>query len=633
MAERFATTKILEQGDSMLLTILTMNNTPKRPRDLGSALAAMDLDTSTTTSNKENLSVDNLIADIHSVLTTKQRFAVLNRLYKALKQPCSSGRIYVSQDQSSRSADAASLIKAGIINALALQLHHLIHTHGSTIAEVELICHCFALLLASQRSRSRHDHLERLFLEQGAEFVDLLTASASMAARKRQHKASKSNIQPIQQSVVQIFYMISSYGSGAVLLLRCQSAVESIIGCIASQQTPNDAITEALGIWKNLTYFEEDCRKFLMMKSGFLDTLTALPGKSISLKARQRLSGILRNLVISVECRSILAGHASVYGAIAQLMTWEPLESLSSAQLKEYSNMRRNLLNVLISLSMDHNSALLLIFHGDGLFLSILKRYLIDQTDSTVRKRSACLLRLLANKTSAPLLIHDADLMHVLSDSALRDDSVEVRREASEAFARCAALVQADRQPHYHAILEALTELVRQPHRPKSISLDVIARALKEQSLHMGNRRPMAERGILLTTLSQIALSRDPTLVTAVHDACCALEQLSKEPLNLWRLAKQPCILDALLANAISLPGTTRSHGESEDRPCASTFELNCAVRTLMNLTVTSVNRKIMTKHTCLLQTMILALRSVPREQTSLKGKVRETVMVLAKEL
>jgi hypothetical protein len=617
-----------------------MYSSPKRPRDIGSAMAALDL-TGGTSSNKENHKIDSsMIADIQSAFTTKQRLSVLNRLRKTLQQQGDSKEMNPSEvssipvnagahDSNSIESSVLNLMEAGIINALALQLHHLLYTHGSTVAEVELICYCFALLFA--QIRRHHNALQRLLLEQGTEFVVLITEAVSMVNKKKQGRArtTASSVPCTQHSVLAIFNIVSACVAGTILLLKCRAAVETVMSILGDHETTDDTVIEALGIWKNLTYYEEDCRAYLVKASGFLSSLTALPSRTMSLKARQRLSGVIRNLAISVECRTLLVAHPTVIGAMIQLMTWEPL-SMNDTASPDFSNMRRNLLNTLISLAMDHHSALLLILHGDGILLNILKRYLTDGTDTVVRKRSACSLRLLANEVSAPLLINDAALMQSLSEAALRDSSPDVRKEAAEAFARCAALVQAEHQPHYQAVLDALTVLAQQRHRPNALSIEVLARAFKEQALHACNRKPMAERSILLDTVAQIALSRDVASTTATQDACCALMLLSTEAANLERLARTPIILDALLTNATSYSANSNGNGNAEHD---FTNEKDYAVTTLVNLTAHPTNRKIMVNHGCLLQTMIQVARSIPKNRSDVKDVVQLAILLLAKEL
>jgi hypothetical protein len=615
-----------------------MNCPPKRPRDLGSAMAAMDLSSATT--NKENFKIDHVIADIHSALTTKQRLSMLKRLRKTLQQSdcmdknvsfASSAATHNIANNAYLDLSATSFIEQGIVNALALQLHHLLCTHGSTVAELELICHCFALLFA--QIRRKHDVLQKLMRVQGTDFVVLLTEAVSMASQKRQGRVrvASASVPCVQQSVLSIFNILSAYVAGTVLLLKCRAFVETIIVVLSDHDMTDDTVLEALGTLKNLTYYEEDCRVYLIKQSGFLSGLTALPNRppSLSIKSRQRLSAVIRNLAISVECRTLLVGHSMVIGALIHLMTWEPKAPNDRAS-PDFCGMLRNLLSTLITLSMDYDSALLLIFHGDGILLHVLKRYLKDGTDTLVRKRAACTLRLLANEASAPLLIHDADLMHLLSDAALRDESPDVRKEAAEAFARCAALVQSEYQPHYQAVLDALTVLASQRHRPKAVSIDALARALKEQSSHTCNRKPMAERSVLLETVAHIALTRDVASTTAAQDACCTLMHLSTEEVNLERLAHTPVVLDALLSNATSYSANYSNDG---NRTNDFTVAKEYAVQTLVNLAALQTNRKIMVKHGCLLQTLIQVTGSIPKERSEVKGVVKEAILLLASEL
>lgn len=624
-----------------------MNHTPKRPRDIQTTLAALDIrQADIPNADKENLNVDHLVADVHSALTTKQRISALHRLLKSLQNNTSTlssandrsfaSSAYANLSQNVHDKDSArsvfvhptpsSLIRAGIINPLSLQLHHLVHMHGSTAAEVELVCHCLSLLFG--HARRKGDSFQRRIVDQGSPFVIILADAVSVVARKRRSRTTKSNIPSTRHSVLSIYHLLSTFAAGASLLFKCQGALETVIRCLVDNELRDESLLEALGIWKNLTYFQEDSRMYLLKATEFRCGLTSLPSRDLSIKSRQRLSSVIRNLAISVECRPVLVGHCSVIGAMVRLMMWEPESEVERVSI-DFCNTRRNLLNTIVSLSMDHHSALLLIFHGDGILLTIFKHYLKESTDSVVRKRSACTLRLLANESSAPLLIHDAELMRLLSDAALRDGSIEVRKEAAEAFARCAALVQVEDQPHYAAVLDALTDLVTNRHRLNSVSVEVLARALKEQSCHIGNRLPMAERSVLLQTLAQIAL--DSTSTRATQDACSALLNLSCEPLNLERLVRCSCILDALTTNAAS--AFQNSDILIGDHTSTMVKEKGLAIATLVNLSALPRNRRVMAKHRCLLQTMIQVTRLMDKEKDVEKEMLKNSILLLVKEL
>lgn len=591
------------------------------------------------TADKENSKVNHLILEIHSALTTNQRLQVLTRLRKTLQQNeslepnLSFASLVNTNDYVNRDcfdSTAANLIDKGIINALSLKFHRLLRTHGSTLAELELICQCFALLFA--HLRRNYDALHQLICDQRTRFVVLLTEAVSMASQKRQERprVNTASFPCVQHSVLTIFNIISASAAGTTLLLKCRVVAETIVTILCDTETTDDMVVKALGILKNMTYYEEDCRASMIKLSGFLSGLTALPNRShaLSLKSRQRLSAVIRNLAISVECRSLLVAHPMAVGALIRLMTWEPT-CKNAMVCVDICNLRRNLLDTLISLSMDHNSALLLIFHGDGVLLSILKRYLKENTDTVLRKKSASTLRLLANEVSAPLLIHDAELMHTLSDAALRDESLDVRKEALEAFTRCAALVQVEHQPHYQAVLDALTALAQQRHRPKSVSVDLLARALKEQSFRVCNRKPMAEQRVLLETVAQIAMSRDVSSTTAAQDACRALMHLSTEEANLKRLADTPMVLDALLATV----STYSVNSIISNRTDAFPVEKEDAVKTLVNLIALPTNRTLMVKHGCLLQTLIQVTGVIPKTRPNVKEEVKVAILLLAKAL
>jgi hypothetical protein len=580
--------------------------------------------TITSLTDKENHDCNSVVAGLRSAITTKQRLFALSRLRKILQQ--SSGLEDDTSFVSSRNVTPVRLgnfddfVNAGGGIALVLQLHHLVHSHGSVLAELELLCFCLAKLFGL--IRRQFDKIKIFLSEHDSDVLLLLSDASLIASQRRQYTNTCQNVPSVQNSAVTIFNIVTSSSSGTNLLLKCHAAVEMISRILCDIETTDDTVTQALGIYKNLTYFQEDCRVKLIKSSGFLQSLSLSSIKSISLKSRQRQSAVIRNLAISVECRSLLVAEPTTVGTLIQLLNWEP-QSTDDSSSPDFRNMRRNVLNTLVSLTMDHDSALLLIFYGDGILLHILQRYLKVSTDTFLRKKSACVMRLLANEASAPLLVHDANLMQSLSDAALRDDSSDVRREAAEAFARCAAFVQLEQQPHYENVLDALTILVNQRGRLKSFAMNSLARALKEQSLHPCNQLPMADRSVLLNAIAQIALLREFESNAAATDACCALMNLSTDKANLEKLAGQEIILEALLSNASTY---TTTHGNFEEGKLY-------ALTTLVNLSNSSNCRRIMIWHGCILQTLIHETRCISDEQSDLKVRLKQATLLLAAEL
>jgi hypothetical protein len=608
-----------------------MNTCSKRPRDGGeNGEPAVNLSAASICQNEHN-DFHSLVAGIQSSFTTKQRLFALNKLRKILQKrekyenPNSSMMSILTNHDKNHAGFAESLnnanfedfVIAGGMNALVLQLHHLVHSHGWTLPELELLCYCLSLIF--RLIRKAKTRVERL-VDQDLDFLVVLSSASLLASQKR-HGSNLNTVRSIpsvQHSTMTIFYIITSSSTGSNLFLKCPVAVELVSHVLADREIDEDSVYESLGVYKNLTYYQEVSRVKLMKSPGFIQSL-AINQNMTSTRSRQRQLAVIRNLATTVECRSLLLAEPSIVGALIESLLWEP-RSYVESEATELLSLRRNVFVALISLSMDHDSALLLIFYGDGILLRILQRFLKESTDNFLRKKSACVLRLLANEVSAPLLVHDAALMHSLSDAALRDDSLEVRREAAEAFARCAAFVQLEKQPHFENVLDALTVLVERQNPTKTVAINSLARALKEQSLHPNNQRPMAKRGVLLEAIAQMALLRGADSMSAATDACSAIMNLSSDAENIEKLTNNSTVLEALLSNASSY---TANVGERK----------TYALSTLVNLAQDTNCRRILVRHGCLMQTLIQGARFLPIEESEFKKKLKHAAFLLASEL
>jgi hypothetical protein len=332
---------------------------------------------------------------------------------------------------------------------------------------------------------------------------------------------------------------------------------------------------------------------------GLLSTLTRIPFSDANDKAQERLSAVFRNIAISPDTRILLAQQPDVLSALARLTSYDNRHTL------------RNTLNTLVSLAMDGDSCLLLVFHGDGILIEAMKRLVTHDGDEVIRKRAARALRLMARDTSAPLLVHDTRLMETLSNRALHDTSNDVRIEAAEAFARCAGLIKAPMAQH-EAILDALTHLANSP----SVLPEVMARALKDQASHPENRVPMAQRNKLLEALARIATSAEAPR-TAKEDVCLALLDLCSEEENQTTLATPP-MFNALVQNAVGRREDHRSLRES-------------SIQTLLNLALIPSNRNKMANHASLLQALLQFAAATA--DSNLKKKVKAVILQLAAEL
>ena len=596
-----------------------------------------------SSSNKENNKVDSVehvIAEIHSAMTTKQRLVALKHLHQMLQSMQQQQQQQQHEEVQQQHHGAAlnnptNLLETGLINALSLQLHCILHRHGSTTVEMELMCHCLCLVF--QRCRKQHKELQLCIQEQGTPFVDMLTQAIGIELRQRSLQSTNS-IPSALYSVLSLFSIISSSALGTSLLLQSRDVGVTIVSCLSDPKVPDATIAEILGTLKNMTYFDEDCRIILVKLPDMLSALTALPNyhhRPLSIKSRHRLLGIVRNLSTTAECRAILIRQPSFVGLLARFMMADSSSDNSKndeSTAQENQIFRRSMFNTLISLAMDQESSLLLLLHGDGILLRLLHAYWrtsIQADDSDTRKSVARILRLLAHEASVPLLIHNTELMHQLSDAALRDSCAAVRTEAAEAFTRCAALARAEtsgqHSHYYEAVLDALQLLVQQQQQSRAVSRDVLAQALREQSMHPGNRAPLGKRSILLQTVTQIALERGVSSVTAVRDACCTLLHLSLEESNRQDLVQVPNLLDALMTNLSSF-----SQGDQHDHVDA--VERDHAMQTVVNLAQCSANGKTMARHGCLLSTLIQIAGNMHHDNV-VKADLKQTILLLVTNL
>ena len=632
-------------------------------------ISTISLSSFNRTSNKENLdfgisSNPLSIVDIQSAITTKQRLIAFHRLRKLLQKAISSethvetsmtsSSELIENNNSQHLSSVASattsavnleqfIMRDGGITVIIMQLHHLVYSHGTTIAELEVICMCLLILFRSCWRRRTMGHVQQHILQNLAPDLLILLSNAVLVVISQRKQRQNQFMDGVDQkmnsvllNVMTIFNIISSSFVGTNSMIKCRIATETIIrmlendGSIKEHDADDDnTIFEVLGCLKNLTYFQEEYRMQLVQSSsGFIKSLGSLllSKPALSMKSRQRLSAVIRNLSICIECRAILVAHPTIIETLIQLLNCDDPQTTINGDDDTLNMMKRNVVSTFVSLSMDHDSALILIFYGDGILPQVLQRHLKYSSDVFLRKKSACILRLLTNEMSAPLLVHDSNLMYSLSDAALRDDSSDVRKEAAEAFARCAAFVQiVEQQPHYYdSVLDALTVLVSRRSRLKVVAIDSLARAIRDQSSHEGNQRPMADRSVLLDAMSEIARSREYEASTASRDATCALMNLSSHYDNLEKLARNPLVLEAILSIA-----SAYRMGVDATVDNGKTY----ALTTLVNLTRNSNCRKIMIRHRCLLQTMIQEIKYVPTEQSVLKEKLKQASILLASEL
>ncbi len=517
---------------------------------------------------------NDIVPSIHQAITASQRFEILHRLFRMIK--------YDTRTRSCHSEPQVfiSLIEAGVTNALSLQLGFLLNRHGSSREEVEMICtaidvfYRFCSDLVSEQS----------LRTSGREMLRRLSGALRWGAFL---------------PVASIWHSCSSSELGSSLLIEEPSFFYSLGETFKTGMFDHDSVLEMLGMLKNITFYLEDFRLRIIDHHGLLSAILRLGEISISEKGQERLSAVIRNLALSPSTRIILAQRADVLTCIIRLANSASQQTL------------RNLLNTMVSLTMDADSCLLIVFHGDGMLVDMLKKFLHYEDDPVIRKRAARTLRLMARETSVPLLIHDNKLMEILSNRALHDVCGEVRAEAAEAFARCAGLVKAAMAQH-DAVLEALTHLANSPHVPA----DVMARAVMEQAYYPENRLPLAKREKLLGALAKIAVSPNTTLA-AKENVCNTFLNLSTDECTRDKITNHTT-LTALVHNA-------------EDKIERHSTLREAAVKTLMNLATLPTNRKIMAKQSRLIQALLQFAATTTEDE--LKKEVKLVLLKLTVEL
>jgi hypothetical protein len=490
--------------------------------------------------------------------------------------------------------------------------------------------------------------------------------------------------------IVSIWHSFSASLLGSTLLLQQSTTIPAVHNMLQYSNGNLDVIMESLGLLKNLSYYGEDHRhRIVDHPMNLISTLSCLTGVFED-KALERLSAVFRNLALSTEVRIKLAQRLDVLNAIIRMAacccddihnnvvyttTTTTTTTLSNPHHHQddycmthpnydavaRKNTLRNVLSTLTSLALDGQSTPWMVFHGDGVLIDQLKRFMVHSDDAIVRKRSIRVLKLLARPTSIPVLLQDDDLLKTLCHHAMADPNDAVRKEAVEAFLQLASLVPvpSTQQPppprrrteQYQTVLDSFIQLVHNPE----VSSESIARALQEQARYPENRTPMAQRKELIEGMATILLSKTVS-PGAKECICTTLVDLSYEKGNHTAIAT-PSILYALvqLLSDRMLGGGCRSlendenhhnnhnndrnnnHNHPHGRMVGMTITPSMkesTVRTILNLAKTPSNRKIMASHTLLLQSLLRVAVAIPSSNDDrFKKEVKGTILQLANEL
>lgn len=549
----------------------------------------------------EQRKASHVISQLYQAVTSEQRLAVTRRLLGQLQSSCSFNH------PKSNIIFSDSLLQAGIVNTLCVHLGFVNNykqypesckdatPRTCPAEEIDTISCVLNAIYRSCTEKAREESL----LGHRNDLFHLLTKGLTLG------------VPPT--SILATFHACSGSRNGTALLF--QSGVISSIARIFQRKiiVDDNSLLEAMGILKNLSYYGEESR-LEMAEHGTLtlhlaeipfshrETTTTASNNPEKDKVLERLSAIFRNLAVSPSPRPVLARCPQILNAIARM------GSHSSRQIQ------RNILNFLLNVGQDVDSCIILCLHGDGILVNLLKRFMRNDADAAIRKRAVRILRMLACEGSATLLVHDSTLIACLLERALHDTSHEVCAEATDAIARLAAFIKAPMVQH-NQILDALAHLAsRSTTQP-----EVLALALMQQASEPKNRSPMTERGILLESLAQLALSTDTTNQAKEH-ACCAILDLTKQEMSRARLATCS-ILEALTQN--STISNRNDHQDDQRRVFG--------IKALVNLAKVGPNRKAMANHNLLLQTLVLFAAS--SRDHEVKSDVKKTILVLVSEL
>lgn len=507
-----------------------------------------------------------IVGNLQKALTSKQRILAVHQI-----------RGVIDSSSSNNSSQVIRwLVDEGIFRVVHLQLRFVLQRHGSVKQEVQVLA---SLLVSLLRGCEPSAFQTEILGDQGEnEIVNIVDTVSRLYAWK------------LYAEMAAILQLVSSNVDGTKAILRCRSAVYRMVDVLKNSSTEVGILVETLAVFKNISLHADEDRGLLLEIPDLVFSLTSLD------QGQDKLSAIWRNLSMSIGIRHRLCHDAHI------------LNSLLSFAESKSSYVVRNLLNTIISISMESDSCLLLVCHGDGLFVKEMQR-LIGHSDPVVRKRAARVFKLWSsNDISGPVLIHYPHLMDLLSSRTMNDPDSHVRQEAGDAFCRCSQLIQSP-MPQHKAVLDSLLRIARN----SSFPVDVMARALRAQASHKENRIPMAERAMFISLLAYVATTHIST--TAKEDACCALADLALEPQNLDRLSIPP-VLDAIVSNTLSGFGACRD------------FAVVCFVRLAL---FKDSNRIRFSTRADLLQSLLLYAATSAQMET--KAQVKKVILLLISEI
>ncbi|CAB9509240.1 expressed unknown protein [Seminavis robusta] len=521
-----------------------------------------------------------IISKLHSAISSEQRLEVTRSLREKLdaKEYASSSLLY---DQ---------LLQAGITNALCLHLGLIFRRYNSSdlarSAEIDSICQILNLIYTRCTAAARDNSLSN----SGLELFQFLIVSLRRRAGL---------------PVTSILHVCSGSLRGSALLFQCR-LVRSIAAFCAGRHLDDPTITRALlGLLKNVSNFGEEHCMEIVENSTLMLFLASIPFTTCletDKKSLERLSAIIRNLVVSPSTRTLLANHGNILGSVARMGA------------TSNRHVQRNILSFLLSLCQDMDMCVTVSLYGDGAVLDLLRQLMGIQNNTATRRRAVRVVRLLAREASGSQVARDTALIATLSQRALHDASNEVRAEATDAISRISSFINVQVSKHH------VLPLMQLASSPLSLP-EVFSLALIKHSAKLIYKLPMEERGLLFESLAQIALSTSST-TPCKQSACSAILDLSREESIRARIASTS-VLEALTRNV-----AIRTAGNQAQNPFVG-------IQALTLLATVHQHRLRMATHPCLLRALIHYVTSVPTppQSNGTKRDVKKAIVALVSAL
>mmetsp|Transcript_6055 Transcript_6055/g.9604 ORF Transcript_6055/g.9604 Transcript_6055/m.9604 type:complete len:595 (-) Transcript_6055:1278-3062(-) len=389
--------------------------------------------------------VMNLVSELHQTVTTAQRHRVLDKILR--KSP----------------SFANSLVQGGAVQALCLQLGFVLSfpykSRGpeSEVDQITMIFHVLGSLYQNCSERIREDSIDQI----GRQILHV-----SIQVWKQSTNAPELLRHDRRSSLLSIWTFFSLSSAGSALLLEQEDFLYLLQSQMISDKDQHESVTKDINhldnlqrqekvyiILKHITHHSESYRLTIFEQFGtILSRLaTALDLEQSSL---ERLASIFRNLALTSRVRVAMVENSHVISALLQLL----LRFSNFYPYKQHAKAARTLLCTLGTLCLETDACLLLILHGDGMILSILFQYLRSaQVDEVIRRRSARALRLLSqSKATVAVLVtlklatyedEDSDFLTSLYQVARHDPCLNVRTEATMAYAQCVAYAFTEKSP------------------------------------------------------------------------------------------------------------------------------------------------------------------------------------------